>query len=165
MKRLVIVRHAKAVPYGYDDDFSRALTGKGETDAQIIGRHLQKEGILPDLMISSPALRARSTAQIFAESLGYPSPRIREEEALYEGLTTGGFVQLLHTLPAEAQTVFVFGHNPGLSYYVSNLLHFFHGDMPTCSTVGIDFDVQSWTEVEPRSGAKAFQLIPSMFNE
>lgn len=163
MKRIVIVRHAKAVPYGYDMDFDRELTDRGENDAGNIGRELRRKGIVPDLMISSPAARALKTAQIFAEKLGYERDKIKELMVIYEGLTTSGFLSIVHQLPLDAQTVFFFGHNPGFHYLVSNLLAEFWGDMPTCSTVGIDFNVESWSEIEARTGKPAFHLVPKNF--
>lgn len=164
MKRLVIVRHAKAVPYGYDMDFDRELTDRGENDAANIGRELNKKGIVPDLMISSPAARALKTARIFAQNLGYERDKIKELMVIYEGLTTSGFLSIVHQLPVDAQTVFFFGHNPGFHYLVSNLLAEFLGEMPTCSTVGIDFNVESWSEIEARTGKAAFHFVPKNFH-
>lgn len=163
MKRVVIVRHAKAVPYGYDDDFTRDLTDRGINDAGKIGRELNKMGISPDAMISSPANRAIQTASIFAESLNFNKNEIVEIENIYHGLTTAGFLGLIKELPENVKTAFYFGHNPSFQYFVSNLLERFYDDMPTCSTVAIDFNVETWKKVEARSGKKAFQLIPAMF--
>jgi phosphohistidine phosphatase len=163
MKRVLIVRHAKAVPYGYDDDFTRNLTDRGMNDAQRIGKELKKMGITSDKMISSPANRAIQTATIFAENLDFNKTQIVEIENLYEGMTTSGFIGLINNLTEELQTVFFFGHNPSFQYFVNNLLERFNDDMPTCSTVAIDFNVDSWKKVEARSGKKAFQLIPAMF--
>ena len=164
MKRVIIVRHAKAVPYGYDADFERELTDRGERDAGNIGRELKRKGILPDMMISSPAARALKTAQIFAENLDFDISRIKEKMDIYDGLTTAEFLSILYNLPETVQTVFFFGHNPGFHYLVNNLLDSFWGDMPTCSTVAIDFQVESWRETEVRKGILVFQLVPRMFN-
>lgn len=163
MKRVIIVRHAKAVPYGYDDDFTRDLTDRGINDAGKIGRELKKMGILPDSMISSPANRAIQTALIFAENLDFDKKKIVEIENIYHGLTTSGFLGLIKELQEDATTAFFFGHNPAFQYFASNLLERFYDDMPTCSTVAIDFNVETWKKVEARSGKKAFQLVPAMF--
>jgi phosphohistidine phosphatase len=163
MKRIVIVRHAKAVPYGYDEDFTRDLTDRGVSDAQIIGRELKKMEIVPDSMISSPANRAIQTALIFAENMGFNKKQIVEIEDIYNGLTTSEFLGVIKQLPQTAETAFFFGHNPGFHYFVNNLLELFYEDMPTSSTVAIDFNVDSWKKVEARSGKKAFHLIPKMF--
>ncbi len=163
MKRVVIVRHAKAVPYGYDDDFTRDLTDRGVNDAQEIGKELKNIAIVPDAMFSSPANRAIQTALIFAENLGFNKKNIIEIEDIYNGLTTSEFLDLIKELPQTTKTAFFFGHNPGFHYFAINLLENFYDEMPTCSTVAIDFNVDSWKKVEARSGKKAFQLIPKMF--
>jgi phosphohistidine phosphatase len=160
MKRVIIVRHAKAVPYGYDDDFTRDLTDRGVNDAQRVGKELKKMGITPDTMISSPANRAIQTALIFAENLDFNKKRIVEIENIYHGLTTSEFLGLIQNLPVDFKTAFFFGHNPGFHYFVNNLLEYFRDEMPTCSTVAIDFNVDSWKKVAARTGKKAFHLVP-----
>ena len=70
MKRVVIVRHAKSEPYGYDNDFYRDLTDRGESDAEKISEKLQGLEIKPNLVIASPATRAIHTATIFCKKLG-----------------------------------------------------------------------------------------------
>lgn len=163
MKRIVTVRHAKAVPYGYEEDFTRDLASRGEKDADKISRHLKSLAIIPDLMVSSPANRAWQTAQIFAENLGYPVQEINEERELYMEYTAREFLEFVIGLPDEVSTVFVFGHNPGMAFYTEILSRGFTGDMPTCSTVGIDFNITSWKDLKSRSGNVAFHFIPKMF--
>ena len=162
MKRVIIVRHAKSVPYGYDDDFNRDLSSRGKSDAAIIGSELKKRNIKPDIMISSPAKRAIKTARIFAEQLDFERNKIIEKQDIYDGQTTSEFVEMIHELPESASIAFFFGHNPGFYYFVSNLLTSFHNDMPTCSTVAIDFKVNTWREIEARTGHLAFHLVPRM---
>ena len=163
MKRIVIVRHAKAVPYGYDDDFSRDLKDRGLKDAKMVSEELSNLGIKPDAMISSPAKRAIKTARIFAEHLGFEEKNIREVPEIYDGLTTSEFVELIQSLDDKLKTVFFFGHNPDFQIFAGNLLKNFHDDMPTCATVGIDFPVETWKLVETRTGENALRLIPKMF--
>ncbi|MFZ5429243.1 MAG: SixA phosphatase family protein [Bacteroidota bacterium] len=163
MKRIVIVRHAKAVPYGYDDDFNRDLTDRGVKDAGRISLQLVEQAIIPDMMISSPATRALHTAIIFAGSLGFAEESVQRVRELYMEYTTAEFLEFIQGLPEEASTVFIFGHNPGVSYYADRLSRNFRGDMPTCSTVVIDFDVQAWTDVESRLGRVAYHFYPKMF--
>ena len=163
MKRVIIVRHAKAVPYGYDDDFNRDLSNRGESDAALIGSELRKQSVKPDVMISSPAKRALKTARIFAQELHFERSNIIEKQDIYDGQTTSEFLDMIQELPESATTAFFFGHNPGFYYFVCNLLTGFHNDMPTCSTVAIDFKVNSWSEVEARTGHLAFHLVPGMF--
>src|SRR5665648_913014 len=134
MKRVVIVRHAKSVPYGYDDDFNRDLMSRGVSDAEKISLRLREMDVFPDLVIASPAVRAMHTATIYCLNLGYDITSIRQENVLYDGITTQDFVDMLQQLPEDVQTVFVFGHNPVVYYLVYNLVKYFKNDMPTCST-------------------------------
>ena len=163
MKRVVLVRHAKSVPYGYDDDFNRDLRDRGKNDAKLVSEELNRLGIKPDAMISSPAVRALTTARIFAGHLGFEEKNIREVAEIYDGLTTSEFVDLIQSLDDNLQTVFFFGHNPDFQIFTGNLLKSFHDDMPTCATVGIDFPVETWKQAEARIGQNAFRLTPKMF--
>ena len=135
MKQVIIVRHAKSVPYGYEDDFNRNLTERGKKDAAKISSELKQRGIKADIMVSSTAMRALETAHIFAENLDFDKSKIIEVKEIYDGMTTSQFLKLIHELCESAVTVFFFGHNPDFQYFVDNLLKGFGSDMPTCSTV------------------------------
>lgn len=163
MKRVILVRHGKAVPFGYEDDFTRNLSDRGKNDSRLISTLLSKSDIRPDAIISSPAKRAIKTAHIFAETLDFKKKNITEIQNIYEGLTTSEFLELIQELPENIETVLFFGHNPGFYYFASNLLEDFQNDMPTCSAVGIEFNVESWNEVEARTGKMAFHYVPKMF--
>lgn len=160
MKRVVIVRHAKSVPYGYDDDFNRDLTDRGINDAEKISLKLREKGVFPELVIASPATRTMHTAAVFCQNLGYDLAAIRQEMAIYNGLSTQSFINLLNELPENVQTVFVFGHNPTVHTLAYNLVNEFYSDMPTCATVVIEFPVEKWKRISARSGEVAFHLIP-----
>ncbi len=163
MKRVILVRHAKAISYGYDQDFDRTLTERGEEDALTISLELKKMNVHPDLIIASPALRTTQTAKIFAGNLEYPAASILYQKKLYSGKTPENFLTMLRELEDEKKTILVFGHNPTIYYYMHYLLHEFTRDVPTCATVGIEFKVESWAELEPQKGDLAFMLIPDMF--
>ena len=160
MKRVIVVRHAKSVPYGYDDDFHRDLTDRGILDAEKISSRLKDTGIIPDLVMASPAVRTMHTANIFCRNLGYDLKSIHQEIAFYEGATTQDFIEVIQKLSEEVHTVLLVGHNPAAYYLVYNLVKYFNADMPTCSTVGIDFPIDHWAEVSARGGTLAFQYIP-----
>lgn len=165
MKRIVLVRHAKTVQFGYENDFERELTEVGKKDAEVIGKKLFEMHILPDLIVSSPANRAIQTSQIFAESTGYKPEDIIQNMDIYEGLTTNEFLKLLQNLNDNFNCIFIVGHNPGFEYFANNLLENDYTEMPTCSTVCIDFKVNSWQQIELRTGKKTFQFIPKMFRK
>ena len=163
MKRLVIIRHAKTIPSGYDQDFERTLTERGAVDAENMGMKLRSIHIKPDLVIASPAVRTTQTAHILCNQLEYDKSMIWFEKKLYSGRTAENFVRMLQELEPEKETVMVIGHNPTVYYYISYLLDEFYDDVPTCSTVGITFDTDRWEDIEPGSGKLAFRFIPDMF--
>ena len=164
MKRVILVRHAKSVSYGYDQDFDRTLTDRGEDDAYKISQELKRLKIKPDLIIASPAVRTTQTARIYADALGYTHKAILFEKKLFSGKTPENFLTMLRELQDEKETVIVFGHNPTIYYYLNYLLDDFASDVPTCSTVGIDFNVNSWSDLKRNQGMMAFRYIPDMFD-
>lgn len=162
MKRVVIVRHAKAVPFGYEDDFNRDLRDRGKNDAKLVSSALAEKNIIPETIISSPAKRAIKTARYFAENLNFPQNKIIQEEDIYDGLTTSEFLGLINDISDDNNSVFFFGHNPGFYYFANNLLKSGFDYLPTTGTVVIDFDVDSWKKVETRSGNLTLFLTPKM---
>jgi phosphohistidine phosphatase len=163
MKRVIIVRHAKSVSHGYDQDYDRTLNERGEEDALRISLELQKINIRPDLIIASPAVRTSQTAWIFAGTLGYPKNTILFEKKLYSGKSPENFLAMLMELEDEKSTIIIFGHNPTVYYYMHYLINDFNDDVPTCSTVGIDFEIESWSQIRSHQGKMAFRFIPDMF--
>jgi phosphohistidine phosphatase len=81
-------------------------------------------------------------------------------EEIYEGLTTNELIEVIHTQPKEAKTVFFFGHNPDFHYFAQNLLTKYTDEMPTCAAVVIDFDVDKWEKVVSRTGILAHRIVP-----
>ena len=161
MKTVVLIRHAKTEEWSIEkNDFERRLKNRGETDSKLIAEILKKEAILPDHIISSPAIRAMETTQIFSEVLDFPASEIQEEQDLYDGITTQDFLDLLADLGPKKNTVFVVGHNPNLFYLAANLIHQSIHEMPTCSTVVIQFNVEQWDELAAREGDLVKQFIP-----
>lgn len=160
MKRIVIVRHAKAVPYGYHEDFSRDLRESGVADAKRVSSELKKLNVVPGKMISSPAKRAWHTASIFADTYNYSKENIVPVEDIYEGMTTGEFLEYVKKQPDELDTIFFFGHNPDFYHLVNNLLAKPVSEMPTCSTVCVEFEAGSWMGIEARTGRKLIHLVP-----
>ena len=147
MKRLVLLRHAKS---SWSDDrladAERPLTERGERDAPRIGARLRERGIRPDLVLSSPAVRARSTAKLAAQALSLGPGAIRIESSLYLAAPE----EVMAIVLAQAENVgclLVVGHNPGLTELVHLLLPDFGlADLPTAGTVVIDFAAERWSE-------------------
>jgi phosphohistidine phosphatase len=162
MKQVIIVRHAKTIQYGYDQDYDRTLTDRGEDHADRISLELFKKGILPDLIISSPAVRTTQTTKIFAKNLGYPTGNVRYVKKLYSGMLTTSFIQMLQELDDSHTTVMVVGHNPTVYNFLDALLPNFSLDVPTCSTLVIEFDIDNWSDLTDYSGKMTHRWIPDL---
>lgn len=160
MKRLYLVRHAKS---SWDDrsvpDYERPLNKRGFRDAPSMGKYLAENGHIPEIMISSPALRAVSTAEIFAEETGCPKDKILTDEKIYEA-DVSDLIELVSGLDDKYSSVMLFGHNPGLSFFAAFLLPNHAESLSTCAVLCIGFDVLSWKEISAESGRKIFSVFP-----
>lgn len=151
MKYLYLVRHAKS---SWDDaslsDIERPLNKRGKKDAPFMGKLLNKMKISPELLITSPAKRALTTARIFAEEIDYPDKKIIIDERIY-GASPGEIIKIISELD-EQNIIMVFGHNPTFTS-VANFLSVSNIDnLPTCSVTGIEFPVDNWPQIEEHKG-------------
>lgn len=149
MKRLFLVRHAKS---SWADpklaDFDRPLNDRGERVAPVMGKRLRERNIHPDLMISSPAVRALATCKIIADKLGFASRQIRIERELYHASDEQilGAVKRLPDRNDTEEIVFLFGHNPGLTEFANRLSTASIENIPTCGVVECALEVHTWAE-------------------
>lgn len=150
----VVLRHAKAEAEGPDGrDFSRRLSSDGERDAAAAAAWLAaKVGQQPVRLISSPAQRALSTAQIVQTALG---ASLITDPRIYEA-TPGTLLDVLNDHDADGIAVLV-GHNPGLEQLVALLCEGRTGEFRGMTTAGIAWVEVPKGEVEPGQGSlKAF---------
>ena len=123
MRRLILLRHGKAVPQGAAPDFERSLEARGIEDSRHVGAYLAEEGILPDLALVSPAFRTRETWN--AAALAFSDVAVTFDPELYLASTD----QVLHSIQThggDARTLIVVGHNPSLHDLAVELVD--HGD-------------------------------------
>ena len=146
MKTLLLVRHAKS---SRDDpalsDRERPLNDRGQKDAPVMGQRLAKRHVKPDLVISSPAVRAVATAQAMAREIGYELRDIAIDERLYAS-TADALLAVVQSLDKKAACVMLFGHNPEMTE-LARCLSGEISDMPTCAVAELRYDVKSWREV------------------
>ena len=145
-KELFLVRHAKS---SWDDstisDHDRPLNERGLRNAPDMGRRLSDREVSPDALISSTALRARTTARIIADSLGWPEERVVLDRALYHASATE-LQEYIGGLNDAHTSVMLFGHNPGMTSLVSHLFGLALDNLPTCGVVHLQFSTESWAE-------------------
>ena len=162
MKRVILVRHAKTIQHGYDQDYDRTLTDRGVDNAERISMELVKAQTVPDLIISSPAVRETQTTRIYAKSFGYPAGNVRYQKKLYSGMPTTAFLQMLQEVDDSHTTVMVTGHNPTIYNYIEMLLPDFSLDVPTCSTIVVEFDIERWADLMEYTGKMIHRWIPDL---
>jgi phosphohistidine phosphatase len=156
MKKLLLIRHAKATHENGFKDFERPLVDRGLHDAANMAARLKENGDIPQILISSPALRTLATANIFSQHLNLPQAQTNMD--IYEaGEKT--LVNAVNSLPADYDFIGLVGHNPG----ISQLLYYFAGqmlDVPTCAVMLITFDTDNWAEVSFGTGHLAYFDYP-----
>lgn len=113
MRRLVILRHAQAEDGDGKRDFDRCLTAKGEAQATRMGGWLERHGIRPDHVVTSPAPRALDTARLACAELGIRLQDLRRDPQVYDA-STPTLLRVLAGVPTDATCVLLVGHNPGL---------------------------------------------------
>ncbi|MDX2970637.1 histidine phosphatase family protein [Kribbella solani] len=118
-RTLVLLRHAKAVPPESMPDLERPLTDRGRADAAAAGRHLVAQGIEADLVLCSPSKRTRETWKQVAEA-GVGAGDVWYDKRIYNA-GTDELLDVVHEAPAEARTVVVVGHAPGIPWLADEL--------------------------------------------
>lgn len=157
MKTLYCVRHAKSSwKFPRLTDFERPLNKRGLRDAPYMGRLMYDLGYRPDIIISSPATRALSTAQLMAENLRISSSDIIEAPQLYHA-ADDEFYHVIHNIAQSAKSAMIVSHNPGLTEFVNALANAEFPNVPTGGIVGIDCDVSHWRDI--RDGAGKLQCV------
>lgn len=158
MKTLMLLRHAKS---SWDDpslrDFDRPLNDRGRRDAPRMGKALSKKDPKPDLIVASPAVRAKSTLEAVAKAAGYSCP-IEFKESIY-GASDAELIRLARAQPDTASTVLLVGHNPGFEELAARLTGK-RVEMVTCTVACISFKVEHWNDVEDHQGKLDWLLKP-----
>lgn len=146
MKTLLILRHAKSSwSNSHISDHERPLNERGKSDAPRVGRLLQQQGPLPDLIVSSSAERALATAEAVALGADYHSEIAVTRSLYHAGVEE--YIELLQGLPERVNAVMIVGHNPGLE----ELLFALSGEresMPTAALAEIDLPIDSWQQLD-----------------
>lgn len=140
MKTLFIIRHAKSDQRFFGNDFERPLNERGRSDAPLMAERLKMRYPSIGLFVSSPAKRAKRTAELFAVVFGLGEKDIHQVTALYHA-PAEVFNEVIGTLPESTETVALFSHNPGITHFVNQLVPGVQIDnMPTCGIFAIAFE-------------------------
>lgn len=152
MKTLLLLRHAKSCwNEPGTSDFDRPLNDRGKRDAPRMGQLIREQNLVPDLIVSSPAKRARKTADVIAETCGYKNS-VEVVDGVYEA-NVKTLIKVLAKSAPIAERVMLVGHNPGLD----ELLYALTGDdehLPTAGLAQLTVAVSKWRDLEANTAAK-----------
>ena len=159
MKTVTLVRHAKSTKSMLNiRDIDRPLNERGYQDAYTVGQRLAEKHFTADLLISSPAIRAFSTALIIADKLSYAENKIQLCKNLYE-TSPDDYIHEISLASDSANSVMLFGHNPTISEALTTLLK--KGiDMGTSDIACIQFKIDSWENIFKAKGELVFYISP-----
>ena len=151
------MRHAKSDwADGSKRDFDRPLNKRGKEAAPRVGKEIKKKGLVPNLILSSPALRAKMTAEAVAENSGY-NKEIVWNESFYFGYTSE-IIQAIKNLDESDEIVIIFGHNPTWSAIAEMLTGDFF-DMKTADVVVLEFNGK-WKDLREKSCKQTMYISP-----
>jgi len=158
MKTLYVARHAKS---SWDnpklDDFDRPLNNRGKKDAPLMGEMLKKRNCMPDIIITSPAKRAKKTANKIAGKLNFNKHLILKDKRLYHA-GVNVIASVISEVDEAYDKLMIFGHNPGFTDFVNHISDAGLDNIPTCGVVIIKFDIDSWQDISSTKGAiEAFE--------
>lgn len=164
MKKIVLVRHAKS---SWDHpglaDHDRPLNKRGERDAPFMGRMMAGKGWTPDALVSSSAVRARTTARHFAEALGWGAERIVIRPDIYEA-SVSHMLELISGLDDAWSEVALFGHNPTFTQLANLFAEEYIDNLPTCGIVEVEAaDIARWEEFAPDRARKVDFHYPKQY--
>jgi phosphohistidine phosphatase len=161
MKKLYLMRHAKS-SWSFDEltDQERPLNDRGREDAPRIGQALAKRNLTIDLIVSSPAVRALSTAVLVSRELKYPHDKIVVNPGIYQAdLDT--LLAIIRDLPDTAESVLLTGHNPTITDVANYLSPSpLSGEMPTAAVISIHFQTDKWDDIKSANAEFYFYDYP-----
>lgn len=150
MKKLLVLRHAKSSWDGaFQTDFERPLNKRGERAAPVMGEFMKMRLLAPDFIVSSPAARAKATAEKVKRAAEFSAP-LHFDQRIYEA-SASDLLQVLMETPDESVCAMIVGHNPGLENLISVLTGEIQA-MPTAALAEIDLNIVSWREIQPGCG-------------
>lgn len=163
VKDVCFVRHAKS---SWDHpgikDFDRPLDQRGLRDAPLMAAKMHKLGLIPDLIITSGANRARTTAEYFQKEFKLPAEKFLVENKLYEA-SPHEVYEVLMAAPEEAAFVCLFGHNPTFTWVANNLSGVKIDNVPTCGVVHAQSMITDWKKFKPEYAAFVGFHYPKQF--
>lgn len=164
-KIIVFIRHAKSSKeYDFLRDFDRPLNAKGIKDALKMGESLKSRGMIPDLIIASPAVRTYTTAAMIADKVDYLPGDINLEQSIYRA-PKEKYLEALANVDDKHRVVFIVAHNPATTQLGTALSDTTINDAKTGSCTAISFTEYSWKKVVKSKGKLLFYDYPALHKQ
>ena len=163
-RTLYLIRHAKS---SHKDanlaDIERPLNNRGESDAILIGKELSKKGVVCDKVLVSSSKRTKLTAKYLLKEISFDETKIEYDRNIYR-TSAENVISILKKIDTEYRSVAIIGHNP-TTYQVANYFQkdTLFKDIPTCTVIAIEFEVDSWEEIEAKKGKFLFFDYPKKY--
>ena len=166
VKTLILLRHAKS---SWDDasldDHDRPLEDRGRRAAPVMAAHLDDQGFTPELVLCSTAVRTRETLELIADDLD--APPVEYDPGLYLA-GPGRLLRAVRAVDGDVKSVMVIGHNPGIHTFALGLcdrstgsnLRRLERKFPTAAVAVLEFDVNSWDEIDQGTGRLVHFMRP-----
>ncbi len=163
VKDVCFVRHAKS---NWDHpglkDFDRPLDQRGLNDAPMMAVKMHKMGLIPDLIITSGAKRAKTTAEIFNKEFKLPKDKFIVNDDLYEA-SSDEVYEVIHGAPDTAHFIYLFGHNPTFTWVANSISGVHIDNVPTCGIVHAQSIITSWKKFKPEHAGLIGFHFPKQF--
>jgi phosphohistidine phosphatase len=162
MKTLYVMRHAKSA-WGEPGlgDFDRPLLEKGKKRTKKVIDYLLNKRVKPELIITSPALRALETARIMLHGLHVDKDALQEEKSIYTS-DAGQFSDVLFDIPASVSSIMIVGHNPAVTEFINSFLDVKIDPIPTSGIAAFEFNADDWNEIRKTDPKVKFIIYPKM---
>ena len=162
MKKIYLIRHAKAEGFLEGvSDFERVLKKRGVKDIEMIGSYMALQGISPDVILCSCAMRAEQTALQLAKKLGFEGKTYFLQELYYA--SNEDALGIIMAQDKSLDSIFIIGHNPQLNELVNTLSSEYINKIPAMGVAALTFNINTWSEIETVKGELDFVIYPKQF--
>ena len=153
MKCVILFRHGKSNWSAiYNKDYERPLAERGILASKKMGIFIAEKNEIPDLVISSPAIRTHNTAKLAIEAGGWDSvTTLTLSDSLYLA-SPSKIISLLSKQKKIYSSICIVGHEPSMSSFINNQTNQRNSKYPTCTMAMINFDIDHWSEIKKRKG-------------
>lgn len=161
MKTLYLIRHAKS-SWEFDlDDHQRPLEQRGLEDAPKMGKYIREKISLPQRIMSSDAVRAKTTAVLYLKELGIPEEKLELDHRLYD-FTGNQLDKVIKECDSNIDRLMIFGHNNALTFWVNQYGDKVIDNVSTAAFTTITFDVDDWKKI--KKGKTTLYIKPKQLN-